>query len=304
MTRFALIGAGGYIAPKHMEAIKNVGGDLVRVLDPNDSIGVIDQYFPNARYYSEQENFDAELMRDQMYKRGVDYVAIASPNYLHKAHIKLALNNNAHAICEKPLVLNPKNLDVLEELEKRSGKKVFPILQLRLHPAIISFKNDVSLTDSDYEINLEYITPRGSWYNHSWKGNPTKSGGISTNIGIHLFDMLIWVFGEVKSNELYYQNAYDAKGKLRLERATVNWHLSINKNDLPHNEWKAYRSITVNGKEIDFSDGFTELHTKSYEEILNGKGFSIADTRPSIELVSDLRRQFVNQHPQYLQYRD
>ena len=290
MKRFALIGASGYIAPRHMIAIKDTKNDLVSILDPNDSIGMIDRYFPKASYFSEYERFDRHIDRLKRTNKGVDYVSIASPNYLHDAHIRFSLKNSSHAICEKPLVLNPYGLHALKELEEETGKNVYTILQLRLHPSIIKLKEKIKNSSrKKHKIVLNYITPRGNWYHYSWKGDFEKSGGIATNIGIHFFDMLLWIFGEVKNSYVEYHTDMKATGYLELERADVDWNLSIDSRDLPHDEWKAFRSITVDGEEVEFSDGFTDLHTESYKQILNGNGFGINEAIPSLELVHQIR---------------
>ncbi len=290
MVRFGLIGAAGYIAPKHMKAIMDTENDLVSILDSNDSVGIIDRHFPHASYFSEYERFDRHVDRLKRTGKGLDYISIASPNYLHDAHIRFTLKNGSHAICEKPLVLNPYALNSLKELEKETDKRVYTILQLRLHPNIIELKNKIEKSArKDYKIVLNYITPRGQWYHYSWKGNHDKSGGIATNIGIHFFDMLLWIFGEVKNSYVEYHTDMKASGHLELEKANVNWNLSIDSRDLPHKEWKAFRSITVDGKEIEFSDGFTDLHTESYRQILNGNGFRISDAEPSLKLVHQIR---------------
>ena len=290
MVRFGLIGAAGYIAPKHMKAIMDTENDLVSILDSNDSVGIIDRHFPHASYFSEYERFDRHVDRLKRTGKGLDYISIASPNYLHDAHIRFTLKNGSHAICEKPLVLNPYALNSLKELEKETDKRVYTILQLRLHPNIIELKNKIEKSArKDYKIVLNYITPRGQWYHYSWKGNHDKSGGIATNIGIHFFDMLLWIFGEVKNSYVEYHTDMKASGHLELEKANVNWNLSIDSRDLPHKEWKAFRSITVDAKEIEFSDGFTDLHTESYRQILNGNGFRISDAEPSLKLVHQIR---------------
>ena len=290
MVRFGLIGAGGYVAPKHMKAIKDTENDLVSILDPNDSVGIIDRYFPNTSYFSEYERFDRHIDRLGRTGKGVDYISIASPNYLHDSHIRFALKNGAHAICEKPLVLNPYALHSLKELEEETGKNVYTILQLRLHPSIIKLKEEVEKSiRKKHKIVLNYITPRGKWYHYSWKGNYDKSGGIATNIGIHFFDMLLWIFGDVKNSFVEYHTDMKASGYLELEKANVDWNLSIDSRDLPHDEWKAFRSITIDGNELEFSDGFTDLHTESYKNILNGNGFGIDDAKPSLELVHQIR---------------
>lgn len=295
---FALIGAAGYIAPRHMNAIKETGNILIAALDPMDSVGIIDDYFPNADFFIEPERFDRHL--DKLRRSGngkVAYVAICSPNYLHDAHIRMALRNDANAICEKPLVLNPWNLDGLAEIETETGKKIFNILQLRHHKAIIDLKNKIDNLPKDHihDIDLTYITSRGKWYHYSWKGDIAKSGGVVTNIGIHFFDMLGWIFGEAKNNTLHLLKPDKASGLLQLKNANVRWYLSVDKNDLPlhavQNNKPTYRSITVDNKEIEFSGGFTDLHTESYKHILNNKGYGIAEARNSIEIAHLIRNQ-------------
>lgn len=296
---FALIGAAGFIAPRHMKAIKETGNNLVAALDPFDSVGIIDSFFPEAHFFTEPERFDRHLdkLRRTITSK-VDYVSICSPNYLHDAHIRMALRNGANAICEKPLVLNPWNLDALADIEKESCKRIFTILQLRHHPAIVALKNKIAQSDDAakrYNIQLEYITSRGNWYFRSWKGNVEKSGGIATNIGVHFFDMLTWIFGAAKENILTQYQPDRASGKLVLERADVNWFLSINAETLP-NEVKqqnkrTYRTLTVDGEEIEFSDGFTDLHTESYRHILAGNGFGLEDARASVQIVHEIRKQ-------------
>ena len=288
MVRFGLIGASGYIAPRHMEAIKSIGGDLVTILDPNDSVGVIDRYHPKATYFSEYERFDREVDRLKRMGKGLDYISIASPNYLHDAHMRFSLKNGSHAICEKPLVLNPYSISSLEELQVETGKKIYPILQLRLHQSIIDLKEKVG-NKKNNKVELKYVTPRGKWYHYFWKGDEVKSGGIATNIGIHFFDMLLWIFGDVKNNYVEYHTKQNTSGYLELDRANVEWSLSVDKRDLPHSDWKAFRTIKVNGKEVNFSDGFTDLHTKSYQEILNGNGFTLEDSKPALDLVHKIR---------------
>jgi len=297
MKKFALIGAGGYIAPRHMKAIKETGNVLIAALDPNDSVGIIDSYFPNADFFTEFERFDRHLekLRRENNQR-IDYISICSPNYLHDAHIRFALRIGADAICEKPLVLNPWNVDALEEIARETGKTVNTILQLRLHPAILDLKKrvDKSPKGKKYDIDLAYITARGHWYMISWKGNVAKSGGVATNIGVHFFDILQWIFGEVKCNVVHSNEPQRAAGFLELEHARVRWFLSIKRDDLPQESEPgkpaAYRSMTINDEEIDFSCGLTDLHTKSYQEILNGRGFALQDTKPSVEIVSTIRR--------------
>lgn len=293
---FALIGASGYVAPRHMKAIKETDNQLVAMLDPFDSVGVVDSYFPKADFFTEPERFDRHLDKlRRKEKDKVDFVSICSPNYLHDAHIRLALRNGAHAICEKPLVLNPWNLDGLEELEQETGNKVFNILQLRLHPSIIALKSKVNSMpkDTKFDIDLTYITSRGKWYFYSWKGDVIKSGGVVTNIGIHFFDMLQWIFGAPQKSVVHMHSSDKAGGFLQLQRANVRWFLSIDRKDLPANAVErnlpTYRSITVDGEEIEFSGGFTDLHTESYKHILSGKGFCIPDARNSIEIVHDIR---------------
>ncbi|MDD4374035.1 MAG: Gfo/Idh/MocA family oxidoreductase [Bacteroidales bacterium] len=298
MQNFALIGAAGYIAPRHMRAIKETNNNLIAALDPFDSVGIIDSYFPDTQFFTEPERFDRHL--DKLRRKGqgkVDYVSICSPNYLHDAHIRMALRNDAHAICEKPLVLNPWNIDALQEIEKESGKKIYTILQLRHHPAIVKLKEKIdqqASTNKKYLIELKYITSRGAWYHYSWKGKIEKSGGIATNIGIHFFDMLAWIFGDCVHNTVHENTRDHATGQLELEKASINWLLSINRNHLPEEARSkgltTYRSITVDGEEIEFSGGFTDLHTLSYQHILNGTGFGIEESRKSIQIVHDIRK--------------
>jgi len=295
MKNFALIGAAGYVAPRHMKAIKETGNKLVAALDKCDSVGVLDHFFPEADFFTEFERFDRHI--DKLKRQGIhlDYVSICSPNYLHDAHIRWALRIGADAICEKPLVLNPWNLDALEELEKETGRKVWNILQLRVHPTILKLKEKVDKsTNRVYEVELTYLTGRGKWYFYSWKGDITKSGGVATNIGIHFFDMLIWIFGKVKHYEVHYSEPVKKMaGYLELEKAKVKWFLSVDLNDLPDEILKqgkrTYRSIKIDGEELVFDSGFTDLHTEVYKKILEGKGFGISDARPSIELVYKLR---------------
>jgi UDP-N-acetyl-2-amino-2-deoxyglucuronate dehydrogenase len=295
MKRFALIGVAGYIAPRHLQAIRDTKNTLVAALDRSDTVGVMDSYFPNADFFTEYERFDRHLDKLRRQGNGVDYVSICSPNYLHDSHIRFALKQGADAICEKPLVLNPWNVDALVEMEKETGRKVNTILQLRLHPSIITLREKVQNGPKDkiYDVDLTYITSRGNWYYISWKGDTSKSGGIATNIGIHFFDMLIWVFGAVKKVEVKKLTKEAGSGFIELERACVNWKLSINYEDIPAEirakGKRTYRSLTMDGEEIEFSDGFTELHTKSYERILVGEGFGLTDARPSIELANLIR---------------
>ena len=295
MRNFALIGAGGYIAPRHMKAIKDTGNNLIAALDKHDSVGILDSYFPETEFFVEFERFDRHIEKLRRLGTQTDYVAVCSPNYLHDAHIRFGLRIGENVICEKTLVLNPLNIDGLKEIEKETGKKISTILQLRLHPAIIALREKVQKNSSGkkYEVDLRYITSRGHWYHISWKGDPQKSGGIATNIGIHFFDMLIWIFGDVKINEVYQHAPETASGKLELERANVNWFLSIDANTLPGEVKQAgkrtFRSLTIDNEAFEFSEGFTELHTRSYEEILKGNGFPVEETRKSIELAHAIR---------------
>jgi Predicted dehydrogenases and related proteins len=295
MKNFALIGAAGYIAPRHLQAIRDTGNNLVAALDRSDTVGVMDSYFPNADFFTEFERFDRHMDKLKRQGQKIDYVSICSPNYLHDSHIRFALRQGADAICEKPLVLNPWNVDALAEIEKETGRRVFTILQLRLHPSIIQLREEVlnGPKEKIYDVDLTYMTSRGHWYHISWKGDGSKSGGIATNIGIHFFDMLIWVFGSVKNVTVKEMTIESASGYIELERARVNWKLSINYEHIPAEirakGKRTYRSLTMNGKEIEFSDGFTELHTKSYESILKGSGFGLDEARPSIELAHRIR---------------
>src|SRR5687768_2378590 len=296
MKNFALIGAAGYVAPRHMKAIKETGNDLVAALDKHDNVGILDSYFPNAHFFTEFERFDRHLDKLKRKGRSVDYVSICSPNYLHDSHIRFALKHGADAICEKPLVLNPWNVDALIEIEKETGQQVFTILQLRLHPTLIALREKILAGPKDkvYDVNLKYVTSRGNWYHISWKGENSKSGGIATNIGIHFFDMLIWIFGQVKKNEVEVHEEDHAAGYLELEKARVNWFLSINYDHVPEkikvSGKRTYRTLTIENEELEFSEGFTDLHTLSYEQILKGKGFRIQDARPSIEVVHAIRK--------------
>jgi UDP-N-acetyl-2-amino-2-deoxyglucuronate dehydrogenase len=295
---FGLIGAAGYIAPRHMKAIKDTGNRLVAALDLFDSVGIIDSYFPEADFFTEPERFDRHM--DKLRRSGknkIDYVSICSPNYLHDAHIRMALRNDAHAICEKPLVLNPWNVDALAEIERETNKKIFTILQLRHHPSIIALKEKISKGPADkvYDVNLTYITSRGNWYYRSWKGNIEKSGGIATNIGVHFFDMLGWIFGKPIENIVQHSENDQAAGFLQLEKARVKWFLSINAETLPsHIKSKCqatFRSITIDGEEIEFSGGFTDLHTVSYKSILDGKGYGLEEARNAVDIVYHIRNQ-------------
>jgi len=294
---FALIGASGYIAPRHMKAIKETNNNLVVSYDPYDGIGVMDSNFPQADFFTELERFEDFLT---IYRREnkLDYISIASPNYLHKSHIRLALQHGADAICEKPLVLNPSDIDALKLVEKETGKKVYNILQLRLHQSIIDLKEKVTKELEEnpnkiYDIDLTYLTSRGKWYFESWKGKEEKSGGIASNIGVHFYDMLCWIFGDVEENIVHVKTADTNAGYFRLKNATVRWFLSVNYDYIPQeirdSGMRTYRSITVNGDEIEFSGGFTDLHTRSYEEILKGNGFGLNEAYGSIRTVSTIR---------------
>lgn len=294
---FALTGAAGYIAPRHMKAIYDTGNKLVACVDPHDSVGVLDKFFFGTRYFQEFERFDryVEKLRRKGENDRIHYVSICSPNYLHDAHVRFALRVGANAICEKPLVINPWNIDPLIELQEEYGKKIYTILQLRLHPAICSLKKelDADITRTKREVNLTYVTGRGNWYLASWKGQQERSGGLSTNIGIHFFDLLMWLFGAVELSEVHFADAQTICGFLELKRARVKWFLSIDLNHIPpevkKNGGTTFRSIEINEKEVEFSEGFIDLHTESYRSILSGKGFGPEDARPSIELVYNLR---------------
>lgn len=296
MKNFALIGAAGYIAPRHLKAIKDTNSNLIAALDKFDSVGVMDSYFPNADFFVEFERFDRHIEKIKRQQNiQLDYVSICTPNYLHDSHIRMALRRGADAICEKPLVLNPWNVDALQAIEKESRNKINTILQLRLHPSIIALKNKVASENKKekYDIDLTYITSRGNWYDVSWKGDESKSGGIATNIGVHFYDMLSWIFGEVQENLVHLREKDKSAGYLEFENARVRWFLSIDENSLPKQiqevGQRTYRSITVDGEEIEFSGGFTELHTESYKGILKGNGFGLMDAKASIEIVHDIR---------------
>jgi len=292
-----MIGAAGYIAPRHMQAIKETGNDLVAALDKFDSVGIIDSHFPNASFFTEFERFDRHISKLKYEKNThVDYVSICTPNYLHDAHIRFALRQESDAICEKPLVLNPWNMDALGKIEKETGKRIYNILQLRVHPSIIALKNKIENGPKDkiYDIDLTYLTSRGTWYYTSWKGDISKSGGIATNIGVHFFDMLSWIFGDLKSSTVHINTHDRSSGFLEFNQARVRWFLSINYDVLP-DEIKAkgqrtYRSISIEGEELEFSGGFTDLHTVSYQEILNGNGYGLEAPRQAIEIVHEIRK--------------
>jgi UDP-N-acetyl-2-amino-2-deoxyglucuronate dehydrogenase len=301
MKNFALMGAAGYIAPKHLKAIKDTNNHLIAALDKFDSVGIMDRYFPNANFFTEFERFDRHI---EKLKRNdgiaLDYVSICTPNYLHDSHIRMALRSGANAICEKPIVLNPWNIDALAAIEKESQGSINTILQLRLHTAIIDLKKKVFATvkNGKYEIDLTYITSRGKWYDASWKGDESKSGGIATNIGVHFYDMLSWIFGSVQENVVHLRASHKAAGYLEFENARVRWFLSIDAQDLPQEvkekQQRTYRAITIDNEELEFSDGFTELHTTSYQEILKHKGFGLEEVRRSIEIVHDIRNTEIN----------
>jgi len=297
MKNFALIGAGGYIAPRHMKAIKDTGNNLIAALDKHDSLGILDSYFPDADFFTEFERFDRHIEKLKRQGTKTDFVSVCSPNYLHDSHIRFGLRVGANVICEKPVVLNPWNIDALMEIEKETGREVFTILQLRLHPAIIALKEKIAAAppDKKYIVNLQYITSRGHWYHTSWKGDIQKSGGIATNIGVHFFDMLLWIFGDVKERILTRQDGHTAAGQLELEKATVTWTLSIDANMLPQDVRvdgkRTFRKLSVDNEEFEFTDGFTELHTQSYSDIISGNGFRLSETRKAIDLVSQIRDQ-------------
>jgi UDP-N-acetyl-2-amino-2-deoxyglucuronate dehydrogenase len=295
VIRFGLIGAAGFVAPRHMKAIKEVGADLVAAVDKHDCVGVMDSYFPDSSFFTEFERFDRHVDKLKRKGEGLDYVSVCTPNYLHDAHIRFGLRIGADVICEKPLVLNPWNIDGLVEIEKETGKKVFNILQLRHHPAIIALRDKVAkeYNGKKYEVDLAYFTSRGKWYMQSWKGELEKSGGIATNIGVHFYDMLTWVFGDVQQSVVHLHEKDCAAGYMELEKARVRWFLSINYDKIPE-EVKAqgkrtFRSITMNGQEIEFSEGFTDLHSVSYRSVLDGHGFGLEEARKSIELVHGIR---------------
>ena len=297
MKNFALIGAAGYVAPRHMKAIKDTKNDLVAALDNFDSVGIIDSHFPNAAFFTEFERFDRYIEKIKRKGNKIDYVSICSPNYLHDAHIRFGLRHQTDVICEKPIVLNPWNIDALEEIEKETGKNVYNILQLRLHKSVIDLKKkiDEGPKDKVYDIDLTYQTSRGNWYYTSWKGDVSKSGGIATNIGVHFYDMLTWIFGDVKESIVHIHTHDRAAGYFELERARVRWFLSINydtiSEELRAKGARTYRSIMIEDEEFEFSGGFTELHTKSYQHVLDGHGFRIGEARKAIEIVHDIRHQ-------------
>lgn len=303
--KFAIIGVAGYVAPRHLKAISDTGNQLVAAADPSDSVGILDRFGFEVNYFREIERFDRHLdkLRRGREDQRVHYVSICSPNYLHDSHVRLALRNGSHAICEKPLVINPWNLDGLEELEHESGKRVFTILQLRVHPALVELKRklEMSALPKRHDIELTYVTGRGRWYQVSWKGSEERSGGVATNIGIHFFDLLLWLFGKVRSSEVHLKDPMRMAGSLELERANVRWFLSVDTRDLPFSaqpgQGSTFRSIKVDGDNVEFTEGFADLHTLVYERTLAGQGFGIADARPSIELVHAIRTVPLTVHP-------
>jgi UDP-N-acetyl-2-amino-2-deoxyglucuronate dehydrogenase len=307
---FAITGVGGYIAPRHLKAIKDTGNILLAALDPHDSVGIIDSYFDNVRYFAEFERFDRYI--DKLQRKDpslrLDYLTICAPNYLHDAHVRFALRVGSNAICEKPVVLNPWNIDALQELENESSGKIYTVLQLRVHPVIIDLKNKIEQEKSSAkkEVVLTYITSRGPWYLVSWKGQLEKSGGLATNIGVHFFDLLLWLFGEVQHNEVHLATPTRTAGFIELEKAKVRWFLSIDKSDLPETarfkNQPTFRSITINGKELEFSGGFADLHTKVYRDILEGDGFGLTAARPSIVLCHDIRNARVTENSRNTHY--
>ena len=292
--RFALIGAAGFVAPRHMEAIRRCGHQLVAAVDPHDSVGILDRYFPDVHFFTEIERFDRHLEKLRRRGEGVDYVSVCSPNYLHDAHVRLALRLQAHALCEKPLVISPWNLDALAELEAEHGRRVNTVLQLRLHPDLIALKESLSAsTGTRRQVRLTYVTRRGRWYGASWKGSESRSGGLAMNIGIHFFDLLLWLFGPVEESRVFLSGPEKMAGRLELEGADVDWFLSVDVDDLPAAARQrgdhASRTLTMDGEDVEFSSGFADLHTRVYERALAGQGFGIEDARPSIELVHALR---------------
>lgn len=302
-----MTGVAGYIAPRHLKAVQDTGNRLVAAIDPNDSVGILDQYFPAAKFFIEYERFDRYL--EKVKRKGeaerVHFLSICSPNYLHDAHIRTALRIGADAVCEKPLVINPWNLDALSQLEKETGKRVYTVLQLREHPAIIALKNRFMNTGKRHQVKLSYVAPRGNWYLISWKGKEERSGGLGTNIGIHFFDMLIWLFGKVEKLEVHLRNSKVWSGCMQLKNADVSWFLSIDSDYLPNASlFQTYRSIEIDGDEVEFSGGFEDLHTAVYRRVLTGNGFGIEDTRPAIDLVYKIRQESVTKpvmgfHPFY-----
>lgn len=295
MKKFAIIGAAGFVAPRHMKAIKDTGNVLVAALDPYDSVGILDAYFPDCKFFTETERFDRHLDKLLRKGEGVDYVSICSPNYLHDAHCRIGLRAGADVICEKPLVLNPWNLDPLIEIENETKQRIYTVLQLRLYPSLMRLK--ASLKDGNHSVNIKYITPRGSWYQYSWKGNLEKSGGILFNIGIHLFDLMFWLFGDMYVYSISLNKREKAAGVMQFKNACVRWFLSTDKNDVPDKINGAYRLIEIDKEPIRFDDVFIDLHTEVYKDILSGGGFGIEDARSSITLLSDMRRRYGIHHP-------
>lgn len=296
VQNFAVVGVAGYIAPRHLKAIQETSNRLVAAVDPHDSVGILDRFSPDVRYFREIERFDRHL--DKLHRGGeasrVDWVSICSPNYLHDAHIRIALRNGANALCEKPIVINPWNFDALENLERETGRRIFTVLQLRTHPQLVALRDRIQASPTRRrQVNLTYVTSRGGWYHVSWKGSDEKSGGVATNIGVHLFDLLVWLFGSHVKSVVTERDGSRIAGELELERADVRWLLSVDSADLPADALasgrKTFRSITIDGEEVEFSEGFTELHTEVYRRTLSGNGFGLADARPSIELVHGLR---------------
>jgi UDP-N-acetyl-2-amino-2-deoxyglucuronate dehydrogenase len=303
MKRFALIGAGGYIAPRHLRAIKETGNELVVAMDVNDSVGIMDSHFPDAEFFTEFEQFEAFVEDEKLQGRKLDYVAICSPNYLHSPHMKFALKNGIDVICEKPLVLYTEELNLLAKYEMQYGAKVNSILQLRLHPSIIALRDKVqsSAPDKVFDVDLTYLTSRGKWYLKSWKGVDEKSGGVATNIGVHFYDMLHFIFGDIRKNEVHYRDNKTSSGYLEYDKARVRWFLSIDANHLPENAVKGekltYRSITIEDEELEFSGGFTDLHTQSYQNILQGNGYGVEQNRAAISTVEGIRSSAITTNP-------
>jgi len=304
MKRFGLIGAGGYIAPRHLKAIKETGNDLVVAMDVNDSVGIMDSHFPDAEFFTEFEEFSAFVEDQKIQGKKLDYIAICSPNYLHLPHMKFALQHGIDVICEKPLVLNTEDLDTLKRYETEYGGKVNSILQLRLHPSIIALRDKVQSAPEGkiFDVDLTYLTSRGKWYLKSWKGFDEKSGGVATNIGVHFYDMLHFIFGDIKKNEVHYRDQKTSSGYLEYDRARVRWFLSIDADHLPENavqgEKLTYRSIDIEGEELEFSGGFTDLHTQSYLNILAGTGYGIEENHAAIQTVSDMRKTAITENPE------
>ena len=303
MKYFGLIGAGGYIAPRHLKAIKETSNELVVALDVNDSVGIMDSHFPDAEFFTEFAEFSAFVEDQKIQSQKLDYIAICSPNYLHLPHMKFALQNGIDVICEKPLVINTEDLETLKHYEAEYGGKVNSILQLRLHPSIIALKDKIQSEPQGkiFDVDLTYLTPRGKWYLKSWKGFDEKSGGVATNIGVHFFDMLHFIFGDVKKNEVHYRDQKTSSGYLEYDRARVRWFLSIDSNHLPDNaiqsEKLTYRSICIEGEELEFSGGFNDLHTQSYKNIFAGTGYGVEENRAAIQTVSDMRKAAIAKNP-------